>query len=275
MEITRIGSQPSCKGPEDWFTGSVRIDPLFQPNEHRMTLYRKIYRLIHVWVFSLSILTVAKAQNPKQMVRLAIIEVDTTQINNYNEFLKEEIEASIKKEPGVITLYAVSEKENPERITLFETYADSAQYKSHLSTPHFQKYKQGTLQMVTHLDLIETKSLLYHRKSELSKLNPKNFYIRLIKIELDPNSISDFNSLANYVMMPGLKTESGVLVMYAVAEKNNPAHISILEVYEDSDSYSKHIKTPHFLKYKDQSAKMVKSLKLIDVNPILLGSKPQ
>lgn len=35
MQIIRIGSQPSGKGPEDWFTGSVRIDPLFQPNEHR------------------------------------------------------------------------------------------------------------------------------------------------------------------------------------------------------------------------------------------------
>lgn len=35
MEITRPGTQPSAKGPADWFTGSVRIDPLFQPNEHR------------------------------------------------------------------------------------------------------------------------------------------------------------------------------------------------------------------------------------------------
>jgi len=35
MEITRIGSQPSGKGPEDWFTGAVRIDPLFQSNEPR------------------------------------------------------------------------------------------------------------------------------------------------------------------------------------------------------------------------------------------------
>jgi len=35
MEITRIGSQPSAKGPADWFTGSVRIDALFQPNETR------------------------------------------------------------------------------------------------------------------------------------------------------------------------------------------------------------------------------------------------
>lgn len=35
MEIIKAGSQPSGKGPEDWFTGSVRIDPLFQPNESR------------------------------------------------------------------------------------------------------------------------------------------------------------------------------------------------------------------------------------------------
>lgn len=32
MEIKRIGSQPSGKGAADWFTGTVRIDPLFQTN---------------------------------------------------------------------------------------------------------------------------------------------------------------------------------------------------------------------------------------------------
>jgi quercetin dioxygenase-like cupin family protein len=31
MEIKKSGSQPSGKGPADWFTGVVRIDPLFQP----------------------------------------------------------------------------------------------------------------------------------------------------------------------------------------------------------------------------------------------------
>ncbi len=30
MEITRNGAQPSAEGPADWFTGTVRIDPLFQ-----------------------------------------------------------------------------------------------------------------------------------------------------------------------------------------------------------------------------------------------------
>ena len=29
MDIKRSGSQPSAKGPADWFTGNVRVDPLF------------------------------------------------------------------------------------------------------------------------------------------------------------------------------------------------------------------------------------------------------
>ena len=32
MEIKRVGTQASTKGPGDWFTGTVRIDPLFQAN---------------------------------------------------------------------------------------------------------------------------------------------------------------------------------------------------------------------------------------------------
>lgn len=33
MDIKRIGTQPSARGPEDWFTGMVRIDPLFAVHE--------------------------------------------------------------------------------------------------------------------------------------------------------------------------------------------------------------------------------------------------
>lgn len=219
--------------------------------------------------------TTIVSEKENQLVRLAVIEVDTAEINPYNEFLKEEIEASIRLEPGVITLYGVAEKENPERVTLFETYADSSQYRSHLATPHFQKYKQGTLQMVTHLDLIQMQPIFYHRKSELSNARPEDFYVRLIKIEIDSNAVDAFNNLGKNVMLPGIKKESGVLVMYAAAEKDNPTRVSILGVYEDLAAYNRHIKKPHYLQYKQEAKSLVKSLKFIDVNPILLGSKPQ
>ncbi len=96
----------------------------------------------------------------KNLVRLSKITVDPTQIDAYNAFLKEEIEASMRLEPGVLTLYATAEKDAPYKVTILEIYADRAAYEKHLQTPHFQKYKQGTLEMVKELELVDVKPLI-------------------------------------------------------------------------------------------------------------------
>jgi 4-carboxymuconolactone decarboxylase len=94
------------------------------------------------------------AQDNNQMVRLAKLVIDSSQLENYNALLKEEIEASVRLEPGVLTLYAVAEKKNPTHITILEIYADTVAYKSHLIMPHFIKYKTGTKDMVRSLELV-------------------------------------------------------------------------------------------------------------------------
>lgn len=96
----------------------------------------------------------------KNLVRLSKITVDPTQIDAYNAFLKEEIEASMRLEPGVLTLYATAEKDAPYKVTILEIYADRAAYEKHLQTPHFQKYKQETLEMVKELELVDVKPLI-------------------------------------------------------------------------------------------------------------------
>ena len=95
-----------------------------------------------------------------QLVRLSKITVDPTRLDAYNAFLKEEIEASMRLEPGVLTLYATAEKDALHRVTILEIYADRAAYESHLQTPHFQKYKQGTLEMVQQLELVDVTPLI-------------------------------------------------------------------------------------------------------------------
>ena len=64
-------------------------------------------------------------------------------------------EISLRTEPGVLTMYAVGEKENPCQITILETYASREAYDKHIASAHFQKYKQGTLHMVKSLKLID------------------------------------------------------------------------------------------------------------------------
>jgi quinol monooxygenase YgiN len=98
------------------------------------------------------------------LVRIAELEIDAGQIDAYRNALKEEIETSIRIEPGVLTLYAVSVKGQPNQIRIFEIYKDEAAYESHLQTPHFKKYKAETQGMVKSLKLIETEPILLGRK---------------------------------------------------------------------------------------------------------------
>lgn len=104
-----------------------------------------------------------KIESP-QKVRLAKIVIDPSQLEAYNAILKEEIESSVRLEPGVLTLYAVSEKDNPTHITILEIYASEDAYKAHLLTPHFIRYKNGTKDMVKSLELIETTPLIPNMK---------------------------------------------------------------------------------------------------------------
>jgi len=102
----------------------------------------------------------AAAQEKTQVVRLAKLVIDPAQLDSYKALLKEGIEAAVKLEPGVLTLYAVSEKEKPNHITILEIYANNEAYKSHLQTPHFLKYKTGSKDMVKSLELAETVPLV-------------------------------------------------------------------------------------------------------------------
>lgn len=105
-------------------------------------------------------------QKPTPVVRIAELEIDPAQLEHYKAFLKEEIETSIRVEPGVLTLYAVAEKEHPTRIRIFETYASLEAYQSHIETPHFKKYKVGTQAMVKSLKLVETTPIVLGAKAK-------------------------------------------------------------------------------------------------------------
>ena len=102
---------------------------------------------------------------PTPIVRLAELEIDPIYLDAYNAALKEEIETSLRVEPGVLTLYAVSIKDDPTRIRILETYADADAYNSHIQSPHFLKYKTSTQHMIRALNLIETNPIALGAKS--------------------------------------------------------------------------------------------------------------
>lgn len=104
------------------------------------------------------------------IVRLSKVEVYPQHLDEYMKYATKVGEISLRTEPGVLTMYAVQEKENPCRITILETYATREAYENHIASEHFQKYKQGTLHMV--------KSLVLSDQTPLNPANTLNNYIK-------------------------------------------------------------------------------------------------
>lgn len=95
----------------------------------------------------------------EMMVRISEIEILPQFLTDYTAILKEESAMSIKKERGVLAIFPMNLKDQPNQIRIIEIYADSTAYQSHLKTPHFQHYKTSTLKMVKSLKLVDMNAL--------------------------------------------------------------------------------------------------------------------
>ena len=104
------------------------------------------------------------------IVRLSKIQVNPEYLEQYMKFATEVGSISLQTEPGVLTMYAVADKDNPCNITILETYASQEDYRKHIASRHFQKYKQGTLHMVDSLVL-----------QDVTPLNPDNVITNFIR----------------------------------------------------------------------------------------------
>ena len=103
------------------------------------------------------------------IVRLSKIEVYPQYIDEYIKYAVEVGEVSLRTEPGVLTMYAVKDKEKPCLVTILETYSSKNAYEKHIASAYFQKYKKGTLHMVKSLQLCD--------QTPLNPANKINNYI--------------------------------------------------------------------------------------------------
>lgn len=98
--------------------------------------------------------------------------------------------------------------------------------------------------------------------------------VRIAKIDVDPQHLDPYLQALHKQMSSAVRLEKGVLSYHAVADKANPARITILEVYADTAAYESHIRTPHFLEYKERVKDWVRGLELVDVQTVAVYKKP-
>jgi quinol monooxygenase YgiN len=107
-------------------------------------------------VCGLEAVTAQAQEATKTVVRLAELEIDPAQLEAYKVAVREEMEESIRVEPGVLAIYSVAEKDKPDSLRFFEIYASEDAYRAHIESPHFKRYVAITQPMILSRKLIET-----------------------------------------------------------------------------------------------------------------------
>ncbi len=91
---------------------------------------------------------------------------------------------------------------------------------------------------------------------------------RISEIEIFPEYLEEYNAILKQEASSSIKLEAGVIAIFPMYQKESATQIRIIEMYADKAAYQLHLKTPHFLHYKTSTLKMVKSLKLVDMESL-------
>ena len=115
--------------------------------------------------------------------------------------------------------------------------------------------------------------LLCAKGGTIAPADAEGLMVRIAAIAVDPAQLDAYKSFLTEEQEASVRLEPGVLMLHSFQYADDPAQVRLLEVYADREAYQSHLKTPHFLKYKTGTEKMVKSLELIPAKPILLAGK--
>ena len=109
--------------------------------------------------------------NNGMIVRISEIEVYPEYLDEYLNYAREVAHDSVAKEKGVVSIYPMQVIKDNTQIRILEIYKNQESYQKHIASPHFKKYKEGTLHMVKHLELVDTYQLCPENFNKIFKRN--------------------------------------------------------------------------------------------------------
>ena len=92
--------------------------------------------------------------------------------------------------------------------------------------------------------------------------------VRIAEIEVIPEYWEEYKEILLYGARESVEKEEGVISIFPMEIQAEKYKIRILEIYRDQKAYEDHIKSKHFQHYKTTTLKMIKDLKLVDMNAL-------
>ncbi|MCP3064164.1 cupin domain-containing protein [Myxococcus sp. K38C18041901] len=245
MTIQRSGSQLTRVGPAANFTGTVTVVPLFQAMEHRQA----------------SAASVSFAPNARSAWhthpagQTLVVTSGTGWVQQWGGE-KQEIRVGdvIWTPPGVKHWHGAT---------------------STTAMTHTAQQESVDGKVVEWLEHVtdEQYGVAPVAPSPASAASPA-VSVRIAELDIDPARLAAYLAIVRPEMTESVRTEPGVIALQAVAEKDNPAKLTFVELYADEAAYELHRSTPHFQHYLKATSDMIVSRRLREAVPVQLSIRP-
>lgn len=100
------------------------------------------------------------------------------------------------------------------------------------------------------------------------QVSNQDMMVRIAEIEIHPKFLNEYKDILKTEAAASIQKETGVIAIFPMFEQKQPHLIRIVEIYANRDAYEAHLKTAHFLQYKTSTSKMVKALKLVEMEAL-------
>jgi len=106
------------------------------------------------------------------------------------------------------------------------------------------------------------------KQNESTTVIEKDMIVRMSEIEIFPEYLEEYKKILKYEAAASVNIEPGVIAIFPMYQIKDSTQVRSVEIYANEEAYQSHLKTPHFLYYKTETLKMVKDLKLVDMDNI-------
>ena len=116
------------------------------------------------WAFLLG-LTMSLSTQAEPIIRIFEMQIRPESVEQFTELGKHNIRQSVNTEQGVLGMYVMTDKTDPNKFYVVEAYADETAYQAHLVSPYFQAWFNGAKEMIVSRKMIETNPVVFGSKS--------------------------------------------------------------------------------------------------------------
>lgn len=102
---------------------------------------------------------------PQPVIRIFELDIKPERREAFNELGRHNISQSVNSEAGVLAMYALADKGNPNKIYVVEAYRDEAAYQAHRASPHFRRWLDGAKDMIAARRVVETVPVIFGSKA--------------------------------------------------------------------------------------------------------------